>query len=988
MASASLASSSPTFFPESRWIWDDGDSHPRNAWLLFRRDFEIEEQELAGAILHVCADTRYEARLNGIRLGQGPVRSWPDRLYPDSYKLSGAGGPGVNRLEILVNHYGLGTCSSIEGAAGLIAEVVLDDGRGHVRRIGSDASWQVATHPGYVRTVPKMANGLSWAEVYRADRAAGQANWSWRAATEKEGEAYSQRSFLPRDIEYLTDEPVYPINVASWRRVRRRGFIRSVNLRWLVFPGEFDLNKHKVFRGFIGFSLVTVRALHAQMAIANDPHDSKPLGLNLNGRCVRIVNGRFEDLDLVHGRNWLLVNISGMFHDPEFHFVFDLPEGCRLKPLFDETIPFEEGRELCFLGPFGAISQAQAGTPLNLDLPVDPSFDRLLSAKGMEEVTPYADRAHPLGEDCVSFHHVALDSLYQATIEELPVPPRFLQVCRSAVDDQASMGIEVRTKGDDSELVLDFGRELSGFLEFEIEASAGATVDFFCYESQHDGIIEHTFSLNNSLRYICREGRQRYRSPVRRGFRFCKLTLRSGDRPVLLHSVRLDLAVYPVAATGRFRSSDYLLERIWELCRHNLRICMEDTFVDCPAYEQTLWTGDSYTSSLYSHYLFGCYEFPAHGNRLTARSLERSVLIESTIPSAWQNIIPNWSFLWVQSCVDHWLYSGDTELFEELFPSLMTTLGNTERFIPESGPLRGLFAIDAWNFIDWAPLDSPDSGAAVAHQNAMLVWTARRLAEAARKAGHLAEADRLDARTDRLGLAIDDAFWSEERQAYIDCVRDDGRRSASFSLHTQLFMFLAGCGSVDRRRKMESYLIDLPEGFIDIASPFVRLFHFKALLEMGERGQEERVFDAIRRIWGEMLQHDATTCWEGWSFIPGHYTRSHCHAWSSSPAYFIGAHMLGIRPLEPGFRRALVQPWFGGLTWMDGAVPTPHGPVQLRADARKGAWDILIEAPTQVKVLFRYPAGFFSSDCGDGAILQPTDRSSLSSSYRIHLNPI
>jgi len=972
------------FSPRAKWIWDEGDEHPRNAWLLFRKDFMASPSALRGSILRVCADSRYEARLNGTRLGGGPARSWPDSLFVDEYLLDGAGRVGVNRIEILVNHFGLGTCSYIEGPAGLIAEIEQGGAGADCKRIGSDSSWTVATHPGYARVVPKMANGLSWAEVYRADEASNESGWRWRAATEKTGAEYAARKLTPRDIDYLTDEPVYPEAVISYRRARRRGFVRSVNLRPVVFPGQLDANKHKVFRGFIAFGLRSEGERTARAAFVNDPHDAKPLSLNLNGKNAGVINGAFTELRLVDGMNWALLDVSGMFHDPEFHIVFDLPPGCRLTSLFEASGSAAEDGELAFVGPFGAISRVQAGEPLDLELPRDADYDRLASARSLEDVLAFAGRAARLGPECVSPHHVALESIYQIPIEDLPPPASLSQLCRPCGDGQASVGAELDARGDCRELVLDYGRELSGFLELEVEASAGTVLDFFCYESQHDGIIEHTFSLNNSLRYLCREGRQRYRSPLRRGFRYCKLTVLSRSPSVRIHMARLMLSTYPVAAAGRFRCSDFLLDRIWELCRHTVRMCMEDTFVDCPAYEQTLWTGDGFTSSLFSYYLFGRYEFPAHGNRLAARSLDRSLLVESTVPSAWQNVIPNWSFLWVQSCIDHYLYSGDLATFEELFPALELTLRNALRYVREDGPLAGLFAIDAWNFIDWAPIDSPDRGA-VAHQNAILVWTLRRLAGAARTIGRARTADELERRARSLASRIDEAFWSEEREAYIDCIREGGSRSTSFSLHSQLFMYVAGVGSEERRREIGTYLVDLPEGFVDIASPFVRLFHFKALLDMERRDLDARVLSSIRSIWGEMLRRGATTAWEGWSFVPGHYTRSHCHAWSSGPAFFFGAYLLGIRPLEPGFAIALISPRFEVLDWLEGAVPTPRGLIEIKAEAIEGGWEIRVEAPKDIVLEFKPPPGLEIADGADRASLVPKRVGPSTSAYELQL---
>ena len=51
------------------------------------------------------------------------------------------------------------------------------------------------------------------------------------------------------------------------------------------------------------------------------------------------------------------------------------------------------------------------------------------------------------------------------------------------------------------------------------------------------------------------------------------------------------------------------------------------------------------------------------------------------------------------------------------------------------------------------------------------------------------------------------------------------------------------------------------------------------------------------------------------------------HAWAAAPANMVGRYLLGVRPLEPGFVRAIVQPQPGTLKRAAGSVPTPLGPV-------------------------------------------------------------
>jgi hypothetical protein len=45
--------------------------------------------------------------------------------------------------------------------------------------------------------------------------------------------------------------------------------------------------------------------------------------------------------------------------------------------------------------------------------------------------------------------------------------------------------------------------------------------------------------------------------------------------------------------------------------------------------------------------------------------------------------------------------------------------------------------------------------------------------------------------------------------------------------------------------------------------------------------------------------------------------------------------VLGVIPAQPGFASAAIEPALGGLEWVAGTVPTPHGPIEMRADAAK-----------------------------------------------------
>jgi hypothetical protein len=440
------------------------------------------------------------------------------------------------------------------------------------------------------------------------------------------------------------------------------------------------------------------------------------------------------------------------------------------------------------------------------------------------------------------------------------------------------------------------------------------------------------------------------------------VTIRETAGPVRLHNLVFHQSNYPAPEVGRFQCSDALLNDIWEISRHTTRVCMEDTFVDCPTYEQVFWVGDSRNESLVAYYAFGAEPLVRRCLRLVPDSREQTPFYASQVPSGWNNVIPNWTFLWVLACREHYERTGDLDFVREMVPQVRFTL---DRYI-EQRNAAGLLAMSAWNLLDLAPLDQPNDGV-VAHQNCFLVAALQAAADLADLAG-ADGADRYRHAAGDLAGAINAELWSEERDAYIDAIHLDGRRSDIFSVPTQVIAYLTGVATGERARRVEQLLLDPPADFVPIGSPFVSFFHYEALVQLG---RVEAMLDDMRRNYGAMLAYGATTCWEmypNYSVLranPTFLTRSHCHAWSAGPLYFLSAYVLGVRPLGPGWTRVLVEPSPAGLRWANGSVPLPGDgriDVSWTIEPENKMMQLTVTAPSSVEIDARLPAGF------DGAV--------------------
>ena len=212
------------------------------------------------------------------------------------------------------------------------------------------------------------------------------------------------------------------------------------------------------------------------------------------------------------------------------------------------------------------------------------------------------------------------------------------------------------------------------------------------------------------------------------------------------------------------------------------------------------------------------------------------------MPSGWQNILTAWALLWVWACEEYFRNTGDREFLEEVYPYVSEQMHNIARMF-----IRGddLFGIEAWNMLDWAPMDTPSRGV-VTHQNAMLVEAYRRAARMARVVGREGDAREFEELAERVKRAINQHLWDERRKAYVDALHPDRARSEVFSLQTQTMVYLCDAAEGERREIVRKYLYEWPEDFVKFGSPFALVFLLEAYAKDGEI---QRALDVIRREW-------------------------------------------------------------------------------------------------------------------------------------------
>ncbi|MFD0958038.1 family 78 glycoside hydrolase catalytic domain [Paenibacillus chungangensis] len=972
---------------QASWIWGGVEKSPRNEWRCFKHSFELHSGGIKEAEIAITADSRYVLYVNGKQCGRGPIRSWPAEQSYHVHDVAHLLQEGENAIAVLVMHYGVSTFQYLLGQGGLLAQLNVEMASGETLMIGTDDRWLTARHAGYDTRSQRMSTQLgfsesvdarAWDESWtRGDCASGSNQWEWAITVGEPGDEpwpSLRRSPLPA----LTEEQVWPVRMESLKVTKPVSWTAAIDIRNAMDPDSIG---HANPVSFVGYVAVVIRAreeTEATIGILSRFHALKGISLGGEYKAASEMEGeqpeRYARVRLNQGDNVLWLDFAGSDHGTGLHFGIDCEAAIELvSPPFSEQAE-EDSSPFVLIGPFTTHESIDHRddevNPLSgyegfggsraIDAEAFEHFDIYTAFRSVREVSdlsPFTAFAKPLPSSLVSRASVYARSVWKREERSLLVPMNLQSACMA----NSEPAVIIPREGSETELIFDFGKEWSGYLRFEVDAPAGTMLDFYGYEYMKDGWRQDTYTLDNTLRYVCKEGRQIYESPVRRGLRYLMVTVSHTTRPVKLYGVQLLQSNYPVAEIGRFHSSDPLLNDVWEISKHTTRLCMEDTFVDCPAYEQAFWVGDSRNEALVNYYLFGEIDMVKHCLELVPGSRFQTPLYADQVPSGWSSVIPNWTFFWAIACLEFVEHTGDKAFAKEIWQKVRFTLEHYLDRLDE----RNLLFIRGWNLLDWAPIDQPRNGV-VTHQNAIFARTLKAAAQLAEAAGEASQGIRFKEASDKLAAAINEHLWCEERQAYIDCIHAEGRRSDTISIQTQVIAFLTGVAEGERRSRMADYLVQPPENFVHIGSPFMAFFYYEALEELG---RFDLMLDDMRKNFGQMIQHEATTCWEMYPDFaenrpnPKMLTRSHCHAWSAAPGYFLGACVLGVRKASAGWRKVRVAPQPAGMKWARGAVPLPDGgridvSWRLKEEGGSHRFELEVRAPETILVEMVAPVGY------------------------------
>jgi len=930
---------------KATWIWlKDGDLHGYNQAIVARKEFKLRKP--GQATLRIAADSFYRLFMNGHWVNDGPARCWPEHFQYDAIDVTPYLTDGANEIRIIARYYGVGDFHRVPKQAGLLAQLDVTLASGKTTTLMTDGSWQVAAFPALIAGTPKVSIQMEPCELYDA-RLADKLSFK-PAAVLYDADKGPWQNLNPRDSALLTKQPFAFKSFLGAKIVKADGWNFCVPAARLVNPGLIEANH----TASCGFGMATILENDAAIDVNLQTESMK---VAIGGERPEKPEGRrsARNVQLPPGKHLVLAFTSALFgHDKEKAVRFMNPHGFKLRN------PLNPAAE----NPWVFIRLPEFAVATN-DMVWLPFRDREMPLGQLaRDYSKRADDWLASIKDLASFQKMLGDRCVQMPAGKMFVQDVYWQFTqRQVVSDAASLvanpsgalhdNPEFTTiqpgQDGDVELLYDLGEQNCGYWNFDLVADAGVQVDIFAVEYiAPDGRIQFPGGNRNGLRYITRQGHNRFTSLKRRSGRYVFLTLRNQHAPVRLRHFNLIESTYPLDYVGSFTCSDPRLDRIWDISTRTLKLCMEDTFTDCPLYEQTHWVGDARNESLLAYGVFGAHDLARRCVNITAQSLQRYPITGCQTPSGWDCLLPAWSFLWGISTWDHYWETGDKEWLRGIYPAVIRNLQGAERWVGD----RGLFSGPFWNMFDWTGADQGQK--TVLHNSLFLVGAIDAALKEADVLGDTTRVAWLKSLRARLVAGIN-KLWDDAKQAYPDSIRDDGSISPSTCQHTSFLSLLYDVVPQEHAAAAVNNMTNPPPKMVKVGSPFAALYLYEACEKLG---LDDAILQDIYKQYLPMLEAGATTVWEsfpnGTTGSDGFPTRSHCHAWSSAPSRFLSRIVLGIKDTSPGGATVQISPRLNGLTWARGATATAHGPVRVSWKLENQTLDVTYTVPAGVKAEF------------------------------------
>jgi alpha-L-rhamnosidase len=437
-------------------------------------------------------------------------------------------------------------------------------------------------------------------------------------------------------------------------------------------------------------------------------------------------------------------------------------------------------------------------------------------------------------------------------------------------------------------------------------------------------------------------------------FRYCELENCSFElNPENVHQKAL--WHYFRDENSAFISSDTILNKVWDISKYTIKATsFTGLYIDGDR-ERIPYEADAYINQLGHYYTDREFSLARRTNEY---------FIEH----------PTWPTEWILQTVlmfyNDFMYTGNQEsvykFYTELNHKTLIDLARPDGLISSKNVSDEIMTKLGFSnakerirdIVDWPPsqkdtgwqLATPDGerdGYDMAEVNTVVnTFHYRSLVLMSELAGYLGRTvDSLLFRNQSLKVrkAVNEKLFDRNRGIYLD-----GEFSDHSSLHANMMALAFDLVPEEHKRTV----IDFIKSRGMACSVYGAQFLLEGLYKAGESDYALSLLTATHdRSWWNMIRSGSTMTMEAWD-IKYKPNSDWNHAWGAAPANIIPAYLWGIRPVKPGYSKAVIKPQLSKLSYSQISVPTIRGNIVAEFKNSGKSQEYLIIIPANMECDF------------------------------------
>lgn len=261
---------------------------------------------------------------------------------------------------------------------------------------------------------------------------------------------------------------------------------------------------------------------------------------------------------------------------------------------------------------------------------------------------------------------------------------------------------EVKMLGDGL-YFLDFGQEITGQLEMKASGDAGLTIEIkYGEELEEDSghLVKYKMRCNCTYieKWILSGNEDILEQFDYKAFRYVEVSDPKGcvDADSFCAVVRHYLYDNNLCL---FKSSNALLNGIWDICKNGVRYGCQEVYVDCPSREKGQYLGDAVITAQSQMYLTG--DMRLFKKLLMDFALSTHICpgMMAVAPGSFMQEIADFSLLWPFLLLKYYWHSGDVEFLGEMYPVAEGIITYFSKYERDDRLLENVK--EKWNLVDW-----------------------------------------------------------------------------------------------------------------------------------------------------------------------------------------------------------------------------------------------------------------------------------------------